>query len=560
MLRKLEEFHYFRKKEKGNKPGAYYKDENGQEWLIKSLESLSSVEEAFSGALFKLFAGDEFSPDIALVIDNEGKLLAASKINPGYTQFDNVQMEESENKVVISGKPVAGLELVILISALLHERDFYGNGNVGFDLSAQEKSTHVPAFRIDFDDTFKSDRIKTLRGYNSLGEILEDLVANPMLIWRLYDKEKIKSAIEKISSVDNSDIDKIFQQFFPYFEIAVKAKIKEHQRQSDENHEMAFYYDKLVIELNNYIDKFRLSLEQLKTDKAQLARKLVKLSDANVTPSGFYLPSKELSNPLTDTFQKLKNFFSVYDGFYAAFRSDFSQRSAKKLIADTQKQGEACESFKEYIKMRQRLIKIIEEDERKLQYYTKYIEYVENNLISSPDYEDRHDKALKNIEILKKRVKQHVHFKEIIAEADISLQSIITPSQRYFHNSGNYAVVRDVRINDDQVVFTVNTSFPGSIFSEKENKYLDEGVWQQMLDFCDIAMQLSKANVERVTTPSGSFETVTYTINIKDAISVIENLKHLSDQFEPYAIHTFYDDIKSNLIKQSILNEAFSLK
>ena len=64
-----------------------YKDKKGVDWYIKS-SGLPALKEAFSGALFQLFVGEKFSPDVCLVVDPaEDEVMVASKYNHNFCQL-----------------------------------------------------------------------------------------------------------------------------------------------------------------------------------------------------------------------------------------------------------------------------------------------------------------------------------------------------------------------------------------------------------------------------------------------------------------------------------------
>ena len=180
-----EHFIFLSEKPCGSTTGDIYTEISTQKaWLIKRTGSFNAVKEAFAANLFALFTGNfKHSPETELVeginpADNQKQYMLASQIRPGFIGFNPVKgrvpysFDEVHQQQSVQNKPIEGLELVLMVSALHHEADFVGNGsgNVGFDVNPAE-SDAVYGFRIDFDQTLDADESCYRQG-NSLGDMI----------------------------------------------------------------------------------------------------------------------------------------------------------------------------------------------------------------------------------------------------------------------------------------------------------------------------------------------------------------------------------------------------
>lgn len=376
--RSLSEFKPSRVKGSGNKEGGIFRDAQGDEWVIKSMDSLRCVHEAFAADLYRLFAGDRYIPETCLVQDEKGQLRVASKIRPGYASFDsqsdNVLYDEKHNSSFVYNKPVDGLELIVILSCLMRERDFYGNGNVGFILSGEST---ISGFRIDFDDSFVSDRTIGFENDSFMGALLDKLVADKMkTCFHLLSRENSLRAIERITNINDDALDKILKSYESVFKMAMQLKIQNLEQEliksQEKNSETLVNHYKSAIAEAKSQEQSLQNVKAIITDIKDVKKKLaIKLHDYRAATPG--LPAT-----LPDGYLEVKKFFDIYDGYFTSLYPNFSSMSSVKLLEAIQTKGTEAPEYKNYMAMKAQVEAIFNNDKNQLQAAQGMLQHFQN--------------------------------------------------------------------------------------------------------------------------------------------------------------------------------------
>lgn len=424
MFRRFDEFKLHKKKTQGNKKGAFYLDENGEEWLIKEPGDFNAVREAFAGALFTLLTRGVFSPETCLVLSDR-VLKVASKIHPKYTQFNQIPFDQNVEEPSIDRKNIGGLEFLIIISIILSEGDFYGNGNIGIDLD-QIIGDRFAAFRIDFDATFQSTTIKDINEYDTLGEMLDDLGARDLHIPNLLNKNHALEAIEFLSIFDLNQFDELFVTFKSYFKIAMQNEVLKvfnliNELPPDDDY-LKSYYLSLVDAYGTKRHDLKAMLYHIKNKISALSERLIELEGINTPVSAFF--NKEDFNVIPHEVNKVKKFFKAYDKIYVSLFKNFSSRYTQKLVWDIKNHGLDARSVIEMQRMIEKLRQLFENDEHYLNYHKNYLNQLRAHPDSYPNFEKRIQDTKKAIAKYSSYQERNENIKKIINEAQEAVEKI----------------------------------------------------------------------------------------------------------------------------------------
>lgn len=479
-----EHFVFVSEKTTGSVTGGVYTEiSSQQQWLIKQAGSFNAIKEAFAANLFALFTHNfRHSPETELIEgsnpnNNQKQYMLASQIRPGYLGFKVMQGEvpyafdEKHQQQRVHNRPIKGMELVIMVSALLREGDFEGNGssNVGFDVNPAAVDT-VNGFRIDFDQTLDASS-SCYPQSNTLGDMIVYLASNAMVTWRLLDRQEAWLALQHIATISDEDIDRLFDHYKVYFNLVIEQEASEQTR----------------LRYQNSLAALTQTVIAIKQDKNQLPR-LSQFQNPRVTTPLF--AKEKLFHP---DIKEIACFFTLYDNFYTSLYEEFPLRSAKALIIGLRAEGEKSKAFQDYQAMKNALLAKCQSVEGDISYRKKYL--VDTRKLLDTKYADKMTDpvavcSLVNIDVyerilarLSAEMPVYQHLRATISATDQLLAAIAPQTREYCHNIANYAVLSHLYLSTDRVEFTLRSAFPGDI-KDPHGKTCDAQSWANRVENC----------------------------------------------------------------------------